>query len=250
MSAPGEKGGSAAERVYLVTGAGRGLGRVVARQLAQPGVHLLLVARTSGELEETAEACRAMGASVLLLSGDLREAVFRTRIGDEVLRLGRLDLLFNGASELGPSPRPLLSAFPLERLRDVYEVNVLAPLALVQQNLLALSAARGLVVNVSSDAAVGAYPGWGGYGSSKAALDLLSRTLAAELSESGVSVVSVDPGDLRTRMHQEAFPGEDISDRPLPEITVPFWAWLFGQPPEKVTGSRFRAQDPEWVVPA
>ncbi|HEV2449963.1 MAG TPA: SDR family NAD(P)-dependent oxidoreductase, partial [Thermoplasmata archaeon] len=188
MSAAVSARALAGERVFLITGAGRGLGRVVARQVAQPGVHLLLAARTVKELEATAEPCRSMGARVLLLAGDLREAAFRSRIAGEVERLGRLDLLFNGASELGPSPRPALGQFPLERLRDVFEVNVVAPLGLVQQTLPALSSAHGLVVNVSSDAAVAAYPGWGGYGSSKAALDLVSRTLAAELRESGVSV--------------------------------------------------------------
>lgn len=105
-----------------------------------------------------------------------------------------------------------------------------------------------MVVNVSSDAATGAYPGWGGYGSSKAALDLVTRTLAAETAE--VGFVSVDPGDMRTRMHQEAFPGEDISDRPLPDVTLPFWAWLLGQPPLSVSGQRFSAQGERWEVPA
>ena len=106
---------------------------------------------------------------------------------------------------------------------------------------------RGLVVNISSDAAVGGYPGWGGYGASKAALDLATLTLAHELAESGVAVVSVDPGDMRTQMHQDAFPGEDISDRPLPDATLPFWAWLLGQQHAAINGRRFQAQAEVWV---
>ena len=134
--------------------------------------------------------------------------------------LGGLDLLVNNASVLGPSPQPHLADYPLDVLRRVYEVNTVAPLALVQEALPRLRRSTdGRIVNVTSDAAVEAYDGWGGYGSSKAALDQLSAVLAAE--EAGVRVWAVDPGDLRTRMHQEAFPGEDISDRPEPETVVP-----------------------------
>jgi len=118
-------------------------------------------------------------------------------------------------------------------------------------NIIERAESGGLVVNISSDAARGGYPGWGGYGLTKAALDLASLTLANELSARGVGgigVVAVDPGDLRTRMHQEAFPGEDISDRPLPEVTLPFWAWLFGQPRAAVTGRRYQAQSDRWEV--
>ena len=118
---------------------------------------------------------------------------------------------------------------------------------MVQETLPLLRARRGLVVNVSSDAATAAYPGWGSYGSSKAALDHLTRTLAAEVE--GVGFVSVDPGDLRTRTHQDAFPGEDISGRPLPEVTLPFWAWLLGQDPLNLSGARFQAQGERWEVP-
>jgi NAD(P)-dependent dehydrogenase (short-subunit alcohol dehydrogenase family) len=128
----------------------------------------------------------------------------------------------------------------------VLEANLVAPVALVGALLPLLERGRGLVVNVSSDAATGGYPGWGGYGASKAALDLASLTLAGELRPRRVGVVSVDPGDMRTRMHQAAFPGEDISDRPLPEATVPFWAWLLGQDPLAVSGGRFRAQADRW----
>ena len=137
-----------------------------------------------------------------------------------------------------------------ESFLRVFEVNTLAPLALIRETLPLLIRSQGLVVNISSDAAVGGYPGWGVYGASKAALDLVSKTLAAELRDRGVSVVSVDPGDMRTKMHQDAYPGQDISDRPLPEVTLPFWAWLLSQPPMKVSGMRYQAQAPVWEVPA
>ena len=120
---------------------------------------------------------------------------------------------------------PPLSEYPLDTLEGVFSTNLIAPLALVQSTLSLLRQSGGMVINISSDAAVGGYSGWGAYGASKAALDLASLTLANELRDDGVAVVSVDPGDMRTQLHQEAFPGEDISDRPLPEITLPFWAW-------------------------
>ncbi|MCI4340987.1 MAG: SDR family oxidoreductase [Thermoplasmata archaeon] len=242
--------GSDPSRVVMITGAGRGLGAVIAREQAGPGVVLLLNARTAEELEGTAAACRSLGAAVRSIVGDLRQSSHREVLAKEVAAKGRLDLLVNNASELGPSPRPEMLGFSLDRLRDLYEVNLFAPLALIQLTAPQLERAGGLVVNISSDAAVAAYPGWGGYGSSKAALDLVSRTLAAEWRSAGVSVVSVDPGDLRTRMHQDAFPGEDISDRPLPEVTLPFWAWLFGQTPRRLSGQRFRAQSQEWEAVA
>jgi NAD(P)-dependent dehydrogenase (short-subunit alcohol dehydrogenase family) len=131
-------------------------------------------------------------------------------------------------------------------------VNAGAPLALIQAAVPLLTARRGLIVNITSDAAVGAYPGWGPYGASKAALELLTRTLAEELRDQHVSAAIVDPGDMRTRMHQEAFPNEDISDRPLPDVTRPFWNWLFDQDPEQVRGLRLAAQqqDARWLQPA
>jgi NAD(P)-dependent dehydrogenase (short-subunit alcohol dehydrogenase family) len=131
-------------------------------------------------------------------------------------------------------------------MRRVFDVNVFAPLALIQEALPLLKDRGGLVVNLSSDAAKGGYPGWGAYGASKAALDLISLTLANELGDVGVSAVAVDPGDMRTEMHQAAFPGEDISDRPLPEVTVPFWAWLFGQDRAAISGGRYQAQAEHW----
>jgi NAD(P)-dependent dehydrogenase (short-subunit alcohol dehydrogenase family) len=159
-------------------------------------------------------------------------------------------LLVNNASELGASPLPALTEYPLDVLRRVFEINVVAPVALVRSCLPFLKSSGGLVVNITSDAARGGYPGWGGYGSSKAALELVSKTMANELRDAGVGVVAVDPGDLRTQMHQDAFPGQDISDRPLPEVTLPFWAWLQGQDPLRVTGQRFEAQAAIWEVPA
>ncbi len=157
-----------------------------------------------------------------------------------------LDLLVNNASELGPSPLPALLSYPPEELARVYATNVIAPIAIVRSFRSALARVPGRVVNISSDAALGGYPGWGGYGASKAALDLVSLTLAHELSDRGIAVVAVDPGDLRTEMHQRAYPAEDISDRPLPDVTLPFWAWLLAQAPERITGRRFRAQAESW----
>ena len=161
--------------------------------------------------------------------------------------LGGLDLLVNNASELGDIG-PLMD-FDVQRFGRVFPVNAGAPIALIQGAVPLLAERRGLIVNITSDAAQGAYPGWGPYGASKAALELLTRTLATELRGRGVSAVLVDPGDMRTRMHQQAFPLEDISDRPLPEVTVPFWNWLFDQRPASISGERFAAQqeDARWL---
>ena len=153
-------------------------------------------------------------------------------------RTGRLDLLVNNASALGPSPLPPFRGHDLAVLRQLFETNVIAPLALVQLALPLLAASGGAVLNITSDAAVEAYEGWGGYGSSKAALDQLGNVLAVE--EPNVRVWSLDPGDMRTGMHQAAFPGQDISDRPLPETVVPaILALIGGHPPS----GRVRAAD-------
>ena len=159
----------------------------------------------------------------------------------------RLNVLVNNASELG-AIGPIM-AFDVPRFGQLFPVNVGAPMVLTQLAVPLLSERRGLIVNITSDAATAAYPGWGPYGATKAAFELLTRTLASELREQGVSAVLVDPGDMRTRMHQEAFPGQDISDRPLPEVTVPFWNWLFDQDPDAVRGERFAAQheDARWL---
>ncbi len=235
----------ARNRVALITGSSRGLGFTLADFLAAQGYNLVLTARRQEDLEESADKLReTANGEIIALAGDVSDAAHRNALTKAVQNFGGLDLLVNNASDLGPSPLPLLKDYSLERLENLYRVNVFAPLGLTQAALPLLQAHNGLVVNVTSDAAQGGYAGWGGYGSSKAALDLLSITLANE----GVNAVSVDPGDMRTDMHQAAFPGEDISDRPLPEVTLPFWAWLLGQNPNTIRGQRFQAQSERWEV--
>lgn len=236
-------------KVALITGASRGLGQTLATFLAGRGFDLMINARGGEALAATAHRLERYGQRVIAIPGDVNDPAHRQQLVQAAQRLGRLDLLVNNASLLGPSPQPSLADYPLETLEQVLAVNLLAPLALIQDTLPLLKQTHGLIVNISSDAAVGGYAGWGGYGSSKAALDLLSLTLANELRGDGVAVVSVDPGDMRTQMHQEAFPGEDISDRPLPDVTIPFWGWLFGQTPLTITGQRFQTQAERWVVP-
>lgn len=241
--------GEAQGRVALVTGASFGLGAVVATLLARQGYALVLTARRVGPLSRMATVLAGEGGDVTAIPGDVGDGRHRRALAEAVARWGGLDVLLNNASTLGPSPLPNLSNYPLDALRRVLEVNLVAPLALVQAALPFLEKRHGLVINVTSDAAHGGYPGWGAYGSSKAALELASLTLAHELREVGVGVVTVDPGDMRTAMHQRAFLGEDISDRPLPEVTLPFWAWLLGQDPMAVSGQRFEAQSERWEVP-
>lgn len=232
-------------RTALITGASRGLGEVVATFLARSGYDLVLTARGAEDLKTIAQRLREH-AKVVAIPGDIADAAHRRLLAEAAG--GGLDVLVNNASDLGPSPMPALADYPLDALEHVLRVNVVAPIGLVQGLIPALRRRRGLVVNISSDAAVGAYAGWGGYGASKAALDLISRTLADELREDGITVVAVDPGDMRTEMHQAAFPGEDISDRPLPDVTVPFWAWLFGADRAGINGHRFSAQGERWEV--
>ncbi|MCX6046272.1 MAG: SDR family NAD(P)-dependent oxidoreductase [Chloroflexi bacterium] len=237
-------------KVALITGASRGLGQTLATFLAGRGFDLILTARGREALITSAQALEVYGQRVIAIPGDVNDPVHRQQVVQAIQTIGRLDLLVNNASILGPSPQPGLVDYPIETLEQVLAVNLLAPLSLIQATLPWLKQAQGLVVNLSSDAAVGGYAGWGGYGASKAALDLFSRTLANELREEGVAVVSVDPGDMRTQMHQEAFPSEDIGDRPLPDVTIPFWAWLLGQAPQTISGHRFQAQAERWVIPA
>ena len=206
------------QRVALITGASQGLGLALAEALAIDGWALVIDARRADRLEPAASAL-AERTSVVSISGDVADPAHRAQLVEAVNELGRLDLLVNNASTLGESPLPALADIDLGGFRQVYEVNVVAPLALTQQLLPPLVASGGTIVNVTSDAAVEPYEGWGGYGSTKAALEHLSAILAVEHPE--VRVLVVDPGDMRTEMHQDAFPGEDISDRPLPAAVVP-----------------------------
>jgi len=174
----------------------------------------------------------------VVLPGDVADPRHREQLAMAVSGAGQLDLLVNNASYLGPSPLQALGSADLDELRRVYEVDVLAPIALTQALLPALTTASGVLINISSDAAVEAYETWGGYGSAKAALDHATRVLAAE--HPALAVYAVDPGDLRTAMHQAAFPGEDISDRPLPDVAVPGILALVHRRP--TSGERFAAQ--------
>ncbi|MGI9033077.1 MAG: SDR family NAD(P)-dependent oxidoreductase [Acidimicrobiales bacterium] len=205
--------------VALVTGGSRGLGLALGRVLAGRGWSLVIDAREPVALDQAAAELVASGApAVVALAGDVADPEHRRRLVGAAAEVGPLDLLVNNASILGPSPQPALAEYPLDVLKKVYAVNVFAPLALVQLALTVL-VDGGAVLNVTSDAAVEGYEGWGGYGSSKAALEQVSAVLAAEHPR--LRVWWVDPGDMRTQMHQDAFPGEDISDRPLPEDSVP-----------------------------
>ncbi|HEX3789790.1 MAG TPA: SDR family oxidoreductase [Pseudonocardiaceae bacterium] len=213
--------------VAIITGASRGLGEAVATGLAGAGWQLVVDGRDADALTE---AATRIGGRVRTVVGDVTDPGHRAALLAAATELGGPDLLVNNAGILGPSPQPALADYPLAVLREVYEVNLLAPLALVQLALPTLRERGGSVVNVTSDAAVEPYEGWGGYGSAKAAVEQLSRILAAE--EPTVRVWAVDPGDLRTRMHQQAFPGEDISDRPRPETVVPAFLKLLANRPE------------------
>ena len=199
----------------IITGSSRGLGLAVARALAERQWALVIDARGGRELER---AARELGTvtEVVAIAGDVADDWHRGALADAAGE--HVDLLVNNASMLGPSPQPPLGRYPLEVLERVYRVNVLAPVALAQL-VLPRMPDGGTIINVSSDAAVESYAGWGGYGSSKAALDQLSAILAEE--HPTLRIYAVDPGDMRTQMHQDAFPGEDISDRPPPEDSVP-----------------------------
>ena len=214
-------------RTALITGASRGLGLALARRLAADGWELVVDARTAVDLDAAVTGLDP--STVVAVAGDIASEEHRLALRRVVADLGGVDAVVHNASRLGPSPQPALDTYPLDVLRDVYAVNVFAPLRLTQL-LLPHLRPGGRIVFVTSDASVEAYEGWGGYGSSKAALDQLAAVLAVEHPE--FTVYAVDPGDMNTRMHQEAFPGEDISDRPPPEASVPgLWKILTGRLP-------------------
>jgi len=224
--------------VAVITGASRGFGNALAHALATRGWNLVVDAREPTALAAAADEIRAHAGAVVAVAGDVSDPSHRTAVREAVESLGGLDLLVNNASVLGPSPQPTLDRYPADEIERVLRVNTVAPLALTQLLLPRLVAAAGTVVNLSSDAAVEAYPGWGGYGASKAALDQLTAVLAAE--QPALRVYAFDPGDMRTDLHQQAFPGEDISDRPPPEAMVPALLRLLDTGPPS---GRYRAAD-------
>jgi NAD(P)-dependent dehydrogenase (short-subunit alcohol dehydrogenase family) len=233
--------------VALITGASRGLGREVAGLLARQGTRLIVTARGDDALQEATSELRAQ-TEVVALAGDVADPAHVERlVGAGLARFDRIDVLVNNASTIGPSPMPSLDAYPLDALGEVFRVNTIAPLHLIQRVLPSMRAhGTGVVVNVTSDAAVQAYPTWGGYGASKAALEHLSRVLAAELEGSGIRVYTVDPGDMNTRMHQEAEPGVNLSHLPGPEVSAPAIVRLISH--ATAPFGRFEAQGPEPAI--
>jgi NAD(P)-dependent dehydrogenase (short-subunit alcohol dehydrogenase family) len=220
----------------LITGASRGLGLALARQLAQNGWGLIIDARGRKALEEVRLELSEK-TKIIAIPGDITAESHRKKLAKVASELGGLDALINNASLLGPSPQPKLLDYPLDVLEQVYYTNVIAPLGLIQALHSALKT-DACVINVTSDAGIEAYSGWGGYGSSKAALEHLSHILAEE--NPSLRVYWVDPGDMQTQMQQEAFPDEDISDRPLPEESIPgLLALMEGQMPS----GRYRARE-------
>ena len=230
----------------LITGGSKGFGLALATSLVKDGWGVVIDGRDRAVLDVAVSTLLAEsnGGVVRGIAGDVADRAHRAALVDAVTEFGGLDLLVNNASTLGPSPLPRLAEYPLDDLKRVLAVNLVAPLALIQATLPLLRASHGTVIDITSDAAVEGYNGWGGYGSSKAALEQLSNVLAAE--EPDVRVYWFDPGDMRTEMHQAAFPGEDISDRPLPETVVPAFRRLLATAPPS---GRFRASELQEATP-
>jgi NAD(P)-dependent dehydrogenase (short-subunit alcohol dehydrogenase family) len=224
--------------IAIVTGASEGLGRALALDLAADGWAVVVDGRRPGPLEEVAAEIRAAGGVVVAVPGDVADAGHRAALVAAAEELGGLHLLVANAGTLGPTPLPRLADVDLDAVAATFAVNAVAQLGLVQAALPALRRAEGTVVAVTSDAAVEGYEGWGAYGASKAALEQLAHVLGAE--EPAVRVHRFDPGDMRTRMHQDAFPGEDISDRPEAASAVPALRRLVAERPPS---GRYRASE-------
>lgn len=226
------------DRVALITGGSRGLGLEIARLYAARGSRLVLAGRTEADLRAAAGELSRV-TDVLPVVADVGEEAERIA-GAALDRFGRVDILINNASEIGPSPMPALAEYPWDALLTVFRINAVAPLHLTQLLLPQMIGRReGVVINVTSDAAVQAYAGWGGYGASKAALEHLSRVLAVELEGSGVRVYVVDPGDMDTGMHRLAEPGVNLSHLPGPSVPAPAFVRLVEE--ERAPWGRFEA---------
>jgi NAD(P)-dependent dehydrogenase (short-subunit alcohol dehydrogenase family) len=226
-------------RTALITGGSRGFGRALAERLAADGWNLTIDGRDAAALADARAAIDAAGpGTVVALAGDVADPVHVAALVSAAAGQGRFELVVNNAGTLGPSPLPHVAWLRTGDLERVLVTNVVAPLRILQAALPHLREQHGAVVNVTSDAAVEGYEGWGAYGASKAALEQLSRVMAAE--EARIRVYWVDPGDMRTTMHQDAFPGEDISDRPLPETRVPGLVRLLDERPPS---GRYRVED-------
>jgi NAD(P)-dependent dehydrogenase (short-subunit alcohol dehydrogenase family) len=236
--------GGRENRIAIITGASRGLGLALARATAARGWTLVIDARGEEALTKASDELSA-SATVRAVAGDIADESHRQALIAAATDLGGLDVLVNNASLLGPSPQPTLDAYPMDVLEDVYRANVFAPIRLIQLALPLLRASSdGRIVNVTSDAAVEGYEGWGGYGSSKGALEQASNVLAAE--QPGLRVYWVDPGDMNTQMQQDAFPGEDVTDRPPPEASIPGLLRLIER---DLPSGRYRARDLDEASP-
>ena len=237
------------KKTALITGASRGLGLAIATALAQEGWQLILNGRNPEALLKAQTALSAL-TEVEAISGDIMDEIHLIQFPQRITPFGQLDLVINNASTIGPSPQPALLDYPIETIHQIFHTNVIAPLSLLQK-IRAYLHPKAIIINISSDASVEAYEGWGGYGASKAALDHLTAILAVE--QPNWRVYAVDPGDMQTQMHQEAFPNEDISDRPLPEeVAVPALLCLIKK---EWKSGRYRAQQlvqekPTWEAHA
>jgi NAD(P)-dependent dehydrogenase (short-subunit alcohol dehydrogenase family) len=229
--------------VVLITGSSKGLGRALAHAYADAGARVVINARVEAALEETRKELEAKGAQVLAVAADATRPTDIERLVKQAIdRFGRIDILINSAGILGPSPRPNLADFVASDLAELFRANTIGPILMTQAVLPhMLHQKSGLIINVTSDAGQTGYPGWGGYGATKAALELVTESWAAELEGTGVRVNAVNPGDLKTEMHQLAFPGEDISDRLDPFTVTDVFVWLATEAATNVSGQRYDA---------
>lgn len=236
----------------LITGASRGLGRQLAIAFAREGAtHLALIARDQTSLNKTAELAKQISpeTKILIIPADLSRSEDIERIVAQVLHAfdGKLDVLVNNASILGPTPMPLLLDYPLENFREVIDTNLIAPYLLIQKLLASMLENRGSIINVTSDAGITGYPGWGAYGISKFGLEGLSQTWASELEGTGVRINWVDPGNMNTEMHRAAEPEEDPSEWADPSEVIDVFVYLASNESKEMNGRRFRAQE-DWML--